>query len=236
MKKTAFFALMAFLVAGIVTIIILAVQQNMINASPLFESGGPAGGDVSSDASYTPTEDDYTINDNVEPPDTTGTEYNPPVNVDVGTGGTTSTGGAAGGALGGAAGAAGTGSTGGAAGGALGGAATGATGGGTTSGSSGSGAGSSGQFTVPTIEASIPSGYGPTDPQTFADSIVTLLSRIAGTLMIIVLFYGGILYISSAGNEEQVKKAQSAIKFAIIGIVVVLLAYYIVQFVVNLVY
>lgn len=103
---------------------------------------------------------------------------------------------------------------------------------------SSTGTGSSGQFNfnnITGLESPIPY-YGPATSQELTNNVVTAMSKIAGALMIIVLLYGGILYITSAGNEEGIKKAQGAIKFAIIGIIVVLMAYFIIEFVVNLFY
>lgn len=56
---------------------------------------------------------------------------------------------------------------------------------------------------------------------------------IAGALAVVYLLYSGILYITSAGNAEQAKKAQQGILNAIIGIIVILLAYFIVYAVAN---
>lgn len=61
--------------------------------------------------------------------------------------------------------------------------------------------------------------------------IIKLLAQIAGTALIIMLLVGGVMYITSAGNDEQAGKAKSVLINAIIGIVVVALAWTIVSFV-----
>ena len=56
-------------------------------------------------------------------------------------------------------------------------------------------------------------------------TILNALAIVAGTLMIII---GGIQYMTSAGNEEKAKKARQVITYAIIGVVIVLSADFII--------
>lgn len=51
------------------------------------------------------------------------------------------------------------------------------------------------------------------------------IALIGGALAFIFLLYSGILYVTANGNPEQVKKAQQGILNAIIGMVVIALAY-----------
>lgn len=55
-----------------------------------------------------------------------------------------------------------------------------------------------------------------------------------GVLFIILIIYGGILWMTAGGNEEQVKKAQKYIINAIIGLIIVILANVIVSFAFNI--
>lgn len=48
---------------------------------------------------------------------------------------------------------------------------------------------------------------------------------IGGALAFIYLLYSGILYVTANGNPDQVKKAQQGILNAVIGIVIIALAY-----------
>jgi hypothetical protein len=48
-----------------------------------------------------------------------------------------------------------------------------------------------------------------------------------------MLIYGGIRYVTSGGAQDQVTAAKSTIMYAIVGIVVAILAYAVVNFVVN---
>ena len=48
-----------------------------------------------------------------------------------------------------------------------------------------------------------------------------------------MIIYGGILYVTSAGNDENVQKAKKILMYAIVGIVVILLSFAIVNTVIG---
>ncbi len=60
--------------------------------------------------------------------------------------------------------------------------------------------------------------------------ILTLLSLLA-VIFVILMIFSGYQWMTAGGNEEQVKKAQSRIKNAVIGLIIVVLAYAITAFV-----
>ena len=59
--------------------------------------------------------------------------------------------------------------------------------------------------------------------------VATWITYIAGVAAFIYLVYSGILYISAAGNPDQAKKGQQGIINAVIGIIIVVLAYTIIS-------
>ncbi len=61
--------------------------------------------------------------------------------------------------------------------------------------------------------------------------IINWALAIAFIAAVIVLIYGGFLYITSAGNTEQAGKGKTAIQNALIGVVIIILSYIIVQIV-----
>ena len=65
-------------------------------------------------------------------------------------------------------------------------------------------------------------------------SIVQFMLLLGGVLAVIYIIYMGIQYISSAGNADKAKLARGGIINAIIGIVVIMTAYFIVHFAVTL--
>jgi heme/copper-type cytochrome/quinol oxidase subunit 2 len=61
--------------------------------------------------------------------------------------------------------------------------------------------------------------------------IINWALAIAFIAAVIILIYGGFLYITSAGNTDQAGKGKTAIQNALIGIVIIVLSYIIVQIV-----
>jgi uncharacterized membrane protein YuzA (DUF378 family) len=62
---------------------------------------------------------------------------------------------------------------------------------------------------------------------------VNIFSLIVGIVAVIMIIVGGLKYITSGGDSNNVSSAKSTIIYAIIGLVVVALAQFIVQFVLN---
>ena len=74
-------------------------------------------------------------------------------------------------------------------------------------------------------------------PQVGADKIISgLLGTVywaAGIVAVIVLIVGGILYVTSNGDAGKVKRAKDAILYSIVGLVVVMMAFVITNFIVE---
>jgi multisubunit Na+/H+ antiporter MnhB subunit len=64
-------------------------------------------------------------------------------------------------------------------------------------------------------------------------TVVNVLLFIIGALSVIMLIYGGIRYTISGGDSNAVTSAKNTILYAIIGLVVAILAYAIVNFVLG---
>jgi len=61
------------------------------------------------------------------------------------------------------------------------------------------------------------------------NELVKLIYPLAGILLFIMLILGGFDLLTSAGNEEKVKKGQGRITSAIIGFAILFAAYWIMQ-------
>ena len=64
-------------------------------------------------------------------------------------------------------------------------------------------------------------------------TVTNVLLFIIGAIAVIMLIIGGIRYVLSGGDQAQVTSAKNTILYAIIGIVVAILAYAAVDFVIN---
>ncbi len=72
---------------------------------------------------------------------------------------------------------------------------------------------------------------GPTSIAGIFRLVINWALAIAFIAAVIILIYGGFLYITSAGNADQAGKGKTAIFNALIGIVIIVLSYTIVQIV-----
>lgn len=63
--------------------------------------------------------------------------------------------------------------------------------------------------------------------------IIGVLLFVGGAVAVIMIIVGGIRYITSNGDQAHVKAAKDTIMYAVVGLVVAILAYAIVQFVVS---
>ncbi len=62
--------------------------------------------------------------------------------------------------------------------------------------------------------------------------IISIILYVAGAIAVVMLIFGGVKYITSGGSQEKVAEAKNTILYAIIGVVVCLLSFAIVEFVI----
>ena len=71
------------------------------------------------------------------------------------------------------------------------------------------------------------------DPGAIVKSIVNVLLFIIGAVAVVMIIIGGIRYTVSQGDQSQVSSAKNTILYAVIGLLVAIFAYAIVNFVVT---
>jgi len=64
-------------------------------------------------------------------------------------------------------------------------------------------------------------------------TVINFFSLIVGVVSVIMIIYGGLKYITSGGDSGNVSGAKNTIVYALIGIVVVALAQFMVRFVLT---
>jgi hypothetical protein len=82
----------------------------------------------------------------------------------------------------------------------------------------------------------VPTGGGQTNINRVSDFIIfiiNILLALAGLVAVLFLIIGGFQYIASRGNEEATEAAKKTIFNAIIGVVVIILAFVIVRIISN---
>ncbi len=60
-------------------------------------------------------------------------------------------------------------------------------------------------------------------------TIVNFFLTFLGLIAVVMIIYGGFLYVTAAGNQEKIESAKKIIMYAVIGIVVILLSFAIVN-------
>ncbi len=73
-------------------------------------------------------------------------------------------------------------------------------------------------------------GTGETGLTTTIQSMVNYVIGFLGLVAVLYGIYGGFLYLTAAGNDEQIKKAKTIFKQVAIGMLIVFLSYSVVTF------
>jgi predicted permease len=76
-------------------------------------------------------------------------------------------------------------------------------------------------------------GDGEGSLRSVAQKIVNIFSIIVGIVAVIMIIYGGFRYITSGGDSNNVSTAKNTLIYAIIGLIVVALAQFIVHYVLQ---
>jgi len=84
------------------------------------------------------------------------------------------------------------------------------------------------------------SGYtgtaGPVAPATISEKIgkiIAVVLAFLGVMFLVIVIYSGIQWMTAGGNEEKVTKARTRMINAVIGLVIVMIAYGITYFVIS---
>lgn len=78
------------------------------------------------------------------------------------------------------------------------------------------------------------SAQGRTDPLAFITPLIQGFFAILGILFLTLALYGGYLWMTARGKEDQVQKAKDVLEQATIGLIIIVLAYAITRFVLGL--
>ena len=77
-----------------------------------------------------------------------------------------------------------------------------------------------------------PSGQN-VDLWNIVNTVINVILAIVGVIAVVMIIFGGIQYSTSAGDPGKVKKAKDTILYGVIGLVIALLAFAIVNFVLS---
>ncbi len=86
------------------------------------------------------------------------------------------------------------------------------------------------EITAPTI---IPQGGLP-KALNIGSNIITLIFILAIILALFVIIFGGVRWVMSGGDKSKIQTARQTIIFAVIGLIVLFLSYFIVNFIITI--
>ncbi|MFH0891808.1 MAG: hypothetical protein V1867_03440 [Candidatus Falkowbacteria bacterium] len=79
-------------------------------------------------------------------------------------------------------------------------------------------------------------GLGNTDPREMAARVVNIMLGFIGIIAVIIILLGGFKWMTAAGNEEKVDEAKKLIGSGVIGLIILLAAFALAQFILNALY
>lgn len=88
-------------------------------------------------------------------------------------------------------------------------------------------------LTTELTDVNTSAGLGTTDLTETIGSLIATLLAFLGVIFLILIIYAGLLWMTAAGNEDKVKKAQSILLSSVIGLIILLSAYAISYFVIG---
>ena len=82
----------------------------------------------------------------------------------------------------------------------------------------------------------VATGLGNTDPREMAGQVISIMLGFIGIIAVIIILLGGFKWMTAAGNEEKVAESKKLIGAGVIGLLIVLAAFGLAQFVINALY
>ena len=79
----------------------------------------------------------------------------------------------------------------------------------------------------------LPNLLGNKDLPTIIGNIIKAVLGLVGVLALVMFIYGGILWMTSGGSEEQVKKGKDTLVWAVLGLAIVFFSYALSNFVIT---
>src|SRR3989339_534745 len=79
-------------------------------------------------------------------------------------------------------------------------------------------------------------GLGNEDPRVMASAVINIMLGFLGIIAVLIILLGGFKWMTAAGDEGKVDEAKKLIGAGVIGLVVILSAFAIAQFVISALY
>jgi hypothetical protein len=83
------------------------------------------------------------------------------------------------------------------------------------------------------VDAAVCKAQGTDNVSSMMKTVINILLFLIGTIAVVMIVVGGIRYTLSNGNASQVKEAKDTILYAVIGLIIAIMSYAIVNFVLT---
>ncbi len=79
---------------------------------------------------------------------------------------------------------------------------------------------------LPNIEEiTTATGLGATEPATVVATLIQAVLLLLGVIALVLIIYGGFMWMTARGNEEQVTSARTLLTSAVIGLIIIIGSY-----------
>lgn len=79
----------------------------------------------------------------------------------------------------------------------------------------------------------LPNPLSTSDPREIIGNVIKAVLGLTGSLALLMFIFGGFTWVTSAGNEEKIKKGKEMITWAAFGLFVIFASYALVNFVIG---
>jgi len=79
-------------------------------------------------------------------------------------------------------------------------------------------------------------GLGNEDPRAMAAAVVNILLGFLGIIAVLIILLGGFKWMTAGGNEDQIGEAKKLLAAGVIGLIIILMAFGLAQFVIQALY
>lgn len=76
-------------------------------------------------------------------------------------------------------------------------------------------------------------GLGQQDPRETVANVIRIALSFLGIVAVIIVLWGGVLWMTAAGNSDKVDQAKKVLFSGLIGLIIILSAFAVTQFVIN---
>jgi hypothetical protein len=76
-------------------------------------------------------------------------------------------------------------------------------------------------------------GLTASDPRATAARLINVALGFLGIIAVVIVLYGGFMWMTAAGNEERITKAKQILTAGIIGLIIIIMAWAIASYVVG---